>query len=83
CLFKGSVTYEMNHNITDYNKGLKNNVACVFGKRWFISWLCPLIPSELPNDGVNWETIDDESDKNRYNCNYGDSNLQLPKNNKS
>lgn len=65
CLLRGSVSYEMNRNILDYNMGVKQNVAMVFGNRWFISWLSPFIPSELPHDGINWESKKRENSKNR------------------
>ncbi|XP_078064654.1 putative palmitoyltransferase ZDHHC24 [Mustelus asterias] len=38
-----------------YDLGWRRNVTQVLGERWYLAWLCPLLPSELPGDGVTFE----------------------------
>lgn len=53
-VFKGSVSYEYNKDITLYNQGLKYNIICIFGSRWYLTWISPFIESTLLFDGVDW-----------------------------
>lgn len=65
-VLKGTVTYEHNHKVTDYNYGPERNVREVFGDRWRVAWISPFITSELPHNGIEWETNKDTNDvKNR------------------
>lgn len=45
-----------------YDLGLQENFRQIFGQNWRISWMCPLIPSPLPGDGVEFPT------KDSYEC---------------
>ncbi|XP_067877517.1 probable palmitoyltransferase ZDHHC24 [Heterodontus francisci] len=38
-----------------YDLGWRRNVAELLGQRWYLAWLCPLIPSSLPGDGITFE----------------------------
>ncbi len=53
-VFKGSVSYEHNRNITLYNYGLKSNIVSIFGSRWYLTWISPFLESKLLLDGVDW-----------------------------
>ena len=55
-LYHGQVTYEKSHNINTYNCGWKNNIKQVFGEKWHIAWICSLINSPLPTDGLEFPT---------------------------
>lgn len=48
-----------------YNLGLRRNIEMVFGKRWYLTWLSPFVHSELPHDGIHWETVLEQSIKKR------------------
>lgn len=48
-----------------YNLGLKRNMKMILGERWYLTWLSPFVHSELPHDGIHWETVLEESIKNR------------------
>lgn len=54
-VIKGAICYENNNNVKMYDYGLKENIIGVFGKRWYIAWLSPFIPSELPGDGIKFQ----------------------------
>ena len=34
--------------------GWLRNVNDLFGPRWWLMWICPLVPSPLPNDGTHY-----------------------------
>ncbi|XP_060519800.1 probable palmitoyltransferase ZDHHC24 isoform X2 [Cylas formicarius] len=55
-ILKGRVTPERKEKMSPYDKGKIENFKIVFGERWYLVWLSPLIKSELPCDGINWET---------------------------
>ena len=42
----------------NYNLGLAANLEQAFGVHWKIGWLCPLIPSPLPGDGITFPEKD-------------------------
>lgn len=46
---------EKSQNIDIYDIGVMNNIKTVLGKRWYLTWICPFIKSELIQDGVNWQ----------------------------
>lgn len=51
---KGSVMYELKEDRHLYDLGLKKNIVDVFGHKWFLVWLSPLMESKLPHDGIHW-----------------------------
>jgi len=53
-LKSGQVTYESTHKVKDFDCGWKSNVQQVFGERWHYSWMCSLIKSPLPTDGLDY-----------------------------
>ncbi|EDW72245.1 uncharacterized protein Dwil_GK20822 [Drosophila willistoni] len=40
----------------EYDNGWLMNLKTVFGERWRLAWLSPLIRSDLPDNGYNWMT---------------------------
>lgn len=54
-IYRGTVAYEYNQNITRYNLGLKYNVINALGTRWYLTWISPFINSPLVCDGVDWD----------------------------
>ncbi|KAL3884475.1 hypothetical protein ACJMK2_024614 [Sinanodonta woodiana] len=53
-IFSGQTRYERKMNIRDYNMGLKQNIAELLGPRWYLVFLSPWIPCELPGDGLSF-----------------------------
>lgn len=41
---------------SNYNFGSMQNLKTVFGEKWYITWISPLIESKLPYDGFNWQS---------------------------
>ncbi|GCC47514.1 hypothetical protein chiPu_0031616, partial [Chiloscyllium punctatum] len=55
-LWRGQTTREWStgrHGL--YNLGWRRNVEELLGSRWYLTWLCPLVPSSLPGDGVTFQ----------------------------
>lgn len=52
----GNVANESNKKIHIYNLGLKQNVKEVLGERWYLTWILPYITSQLPHNGIIWDT---------------------------
>ena len=52
----GQVVYERSYNIDTYDLGWRENLALVFGTKWKIAWLCSLINSPIPSDGLEFVT---------------------------
>ena len=62
-VFKNQTTFEDGKGITAYDMGSWfKNAKEVFGKRWYVTWISPLVPSELPSDGVHWDTFSRDPD---------------------
>lgn len=55
-LYHGQCVYEKTFNIKDYDLGWKENFKLVLGSKWKISWLCPIISSPQPSDGLTFVT---------------------------
>ncbi|XP_050580628.1 probable palmitoyltransferase ZDHHC24 [Bombus affinis] len=57
CLvLNGNIANESNKKIHIYNLGWKQNVKEVLGNRWYLTWTLPYIKSQLPHNGVIWDT---------------------------
>lgn len=57
CLvFKGNVANENNKKIHIYDLGWKQNIKEVLGDRWYLTWILPYIKSQLPHNGIIWDT---------------------------
>ncbi|KAK6466349.1 putative palmitoyltransferase ZDHHC24 [Huso huso] len=41
--------------LAPYSLGWRRNVCECLGQRWYLAWLCPLIPSPLPGDGIHFQ----------------------------
>ncbi len=54
-MLRGQTTREWYSTRQPYNLGALANIRECLGKYWYISWLCPLIPSPLPGDGINFK----------------------------
>lgn len=39
-----------------YNLGVLENITSIMGKRWYWTFLSPMIKSPLPLDGTRWKT---------------------------
>lgn len=49
-------THEKNAGTRVYDLGRRANLETVLGSRWAIAWICPLIPSPLLGDGLEFPT---------------------------
>lgn len=55
-LYLGQTCVERNTNVRDYNHGWRENVKIIFGKRWYVAWICPLVVSPLDGDGLEFRS---------------------------
>ncbi|XP_055640393.1 probable palmitoyltransferase ZDHHC24 [Toxorhynchites rutilus septentrionalis] len=62
-ILSGRVVHE--RNCRDYDLGPMENLRMVLGKRWHLTWLSPFILSELPHNGINWDSIQQEASKSK------------------
>lgn len=60
-LWRGCVTHEV---IQQFDLGPMDNIRMVLGKRWYLTWISPFLHSELPFDGIDWQTIYERASKN-------------------
>lgn len=49
----------------EYDLGYMKNMKIVLGERWYLTWLSPFVKSPLPHDGIYWESVLQETMKNR------------------
>lgn len=61
-ILKGKLTHE---KTTAYNQSKMENLKVVLGDRWYLTWLSPFLISKLPNDGIDWDQILKNSEKNQ------------------
>lgn len=62
----GTVVHERNRKIGKvYNLGLKQNILLVLGQRYYLTWVSPFVTSTISHDGIHWENILNDSNKNR------------------
>lgn len=54
-VLKGAVSFEHNRDIKQYNFGWQHNLVCVFGLRWYLTWISPFIESTMVFDGADWD----------------------------
>lgn len=54
-MFRGQTTREWYSSRRPYSLGVWGNLQHMLGLRWYICWLCPLIRSPLPGDGINFK----------------------------
>lgn len=52
-LYNGQTFWEGNKGVRR-DPGWMKNAADVLGSRWWLTWLCPFIPSPLPGDGCHY-----------------------------
>ena len=57
----GQTQFEKKKGIYTYDVGLYDNVVDVLGKKWYLVWLFPFIPSRLPGDGITFRTRETKS----------------------
>ncbi|KAK9877895.1 hypothetical protein WA026_020121 [Henosepilachna vigintioctopunctata] len=53
-ILRNKTTHEKEPECFKYDRGAIANIKDVFGDKWYLVWLSPLIKSELPQDGINW-----------------------------
>lgn len=60
-LLSGQTTHERNFNIDGYESpSVLKSVELVLGVKWYLTWISPFIPSQIPHNGIQWnvkETI--------------------------
>ncbi|KAG5263554.1 hypothetical protein AALO_G00266080 [Alosa alosa] len=54
-MLRGQTTREWHSSRRPYSLGIVGNIRECLGTRWYLCWLCPLIPSPLPGDGINFK----------------------------
>ncbi|XP_005177764.1 probable palmitoyltransferase ZDHHC24 [Musca domestica] len=57
-LFEGGVCYEKSKRFPYGKPNWRDNLRTVFGKRMHLVWLSPLLKSELPENGIDWNVAD-------------------------
>lgn len=56
-LVNGQTTYERSHNVRMYSfSKWTENVRQVFGDKWRVAWICSVIESPLPTEGLTFPT---------------------------
>jgi len=55
-IYRGQTCFESGIGERQYDLGLRENLRQVFGQRWALAWLCPLISSPLPGNGVEFQS---------------------------
>lgn len=57
----GALAYEANakkdSQKIDYDQGWAKNLRMIFGRNWAMTLVNPFARSELPHDGIHWETV--------------------------
>lgn len=61
-MWRGVLTHEP---LRQFDLGPMENIRMVFGVRWYVAWLSPIIRSDLPFDGIDWQRIYEKMSKNR------------------
>ena len=56
---RGQTYWEYQRGVTTYSRSLAQTMREIMGERWWICWLCPLIPSRLPGNGADYEPRDE------------------------
>lgn len=60
-MWRGCLTHEP---LRQFDMGPMENIRMVFGERWYIAWLSPIVRSDLPFDGVDWQKVYEKVTKN-------------------
>lgn len=60
-IIRNKTTHEKQYS--KYNRGKLENIEDVFGTKWYLTWLSPLIESKMPQNGINWIVKDSHKDK--------------------
>ncbi|GAB1604963.1 probable palmitoyltransferase ZDHHC24 [Argonauta hians] len=55
-IYNGQTSYERRLKKQDYNLGWRMNLLNALGKNYHIFWICPLINSPLPGNGIDFTT---------------------------
>jgi len=53
-----NLNYNNNEELTlktNFMTGTMHNIQVVLGRRWYLTWILPLIQSTLPYDGMDWK----------------------------
>ncbi|XP_035777075.1 probable palmitoyltransferase ZDHHC24 [Anopheles albimanus] len=62
-VLSGAVVHE--RKAPEYDLGRWENMRMVLGNRWYLTWLSPFIRSDLPHNGINWETLREQAIKSK------------------
>ena len=54
-VLRAQTCVEVARGVRDYDRGWRANLEAVFGARWYVAWVTPLVPSALPGNGVEFE----------------------------
>ncbi|KAK3087808.1 hypothetical protein FSP39_010908 [Pinctada imbricata] len=57
-IYFNMTTFERRRDQYKYDLGWRENLKEIFGTRWYIAWLFPLIDSPMPGDGIEFRTKD-------------------------
>ncbi|XP_039625127.1 probable palmitoyltransferase ZDHHC24 [Polypterus senegalus] len=70
-MLRGQTTREWYSNQRPYSLGWRRNILECLGERWYVAWLCPLIPSPFPGDGIHFLVTAPPSGVRSDNVNSG------------
>lgn len=57
----GQTYWEYQRCVTAYHRSFSQTMKEIMGERWWICWLCPLIPSRLPGNGADYKPREESS----------------------
>ncbi|MCU0402686.1 MAG: hypothetical protein MUE75_17060, partial [Algoriphagus sp.] len=55
-IYRGQTCFEASAGQRQYDYGSSENLRQIFGSRWLLAWFCPLMPSPLPGNGVEFQS---------------------------
>ena len=67
-LLDGQTQFEKNTKILSYQRSRIENIRDILGDYWYLVWLCPLIPSILPGDGMLFKLTNIGENNHNHNA---------------
>lgn len=55
-MLHNQTSFEKHQNIRVYDLGWRKNIIESLGVRWYVTWIFPLVKSEIPSDGISYLT---------------------------
>ncbi|XP_015929806.1 probable palmitoyltransferase ZDHHC24 [Parasteatoda tepidariorum] len=55
-MLQNQTSFEKNQGINLYDLGWRKNIVESLGIKWYLTWVFPLLKSDLPSDGISYPT---------------------------